>query len=70
MAFYNPDPAMGQELEALVAELEAEGRPGLAEQISITWLRAPTSLIERATRQQPGAAGPPPVAGEIGRAHV
>jgi len=38
MAFYSLDPAMGQTLSALVAELEAEGRPGLADQLSITWL--------------------------------
>lgn len=39
MAFYSLDPAMGQILAALVRDLEAEGRPGLAEQLSLTWLR-------------------------------
>ncbi|MEB3266833.1 MAG: serine hydrolase [Cyanobacteriota bacterium] len=39
MAFYSLDPAMGQALEALVRELEADGRPGLAQQLSLTWLR-------------------------------
>jgi len=63
MAFYNPDPTMDQVLAALVAELEAAGRPGLAEQISITWLRSPTSLIERAARLEPGTAIASPLAG-------
>ena len=39
MAFYSPDPAMGQHLEDLVRALEQDGRPGLADQLSITWLR-------------------------------
>ncbi len=39
MAFYSPDPAMGQHLELLVRALEQDGRPGLADQLSITWLR-------------------------------
>jgi len=41
MAFYSLDPAMGQTLAELVGELEAAGRPGLADQLSITWLRYP-----------------------------
>ena len=41
MAFYSLDPAMGQTLADLVRELEAAGRPGLADQLSITWLRYP-----------------------------
>ncbi|MFM7549776.1 MAG: serine hydrolase [Cyanobacteriota bacterium] len=49
MVFYSPDPAMGQHLEDLVRALEQDGRPGLAEQLSITWLRYPhgSSLIGR-----------------------
>ena len=39
MAFYSPDPAMGQHLESVVRALELDGRPGLAERLSITWLR-------------------------------
>lgn len=39
MAFYSPDPAMGQHLESLVRALEQDGRPGLADRLSITWLR-------------------------------
>ena len=38
MAFYSPDGAMTETLAGLVARLEADGRPGLAEQLSITWL--------------------------------
>jgi len=41
MAFYSPDPAMGQHLEDLVRALAQDGRPGLADQLSITWLRYP-----------------------------
>ena len=33
MAFYSPDPAMGQTLADLVRALELEGRPGLAQQL-------------------------------------
>ena len=51
MAFYSPDPAMGQCLADLVRALELDGRPGLAEQLSITWLRYPQSLIEAAASQ-------------------
>ena len=51
MAFYSPDPAMGQHLEAVVRALELDGRPGLAERLSITWLRyiAGSSAIGRGT---------------------
>ena len=48
MAFYSPDPAMGQILADLVRALELDGRPGLAQQLSITWLRDDRSLIGRA----------------------
>ena len=48
MAFYSPDPAMGQILADLVRALELEGRPGLAQQLSITWIRYDQSLIARA----------------------
>ncbi len=41
MAFYSLDPAMGQTLADLVGDLEADGRPGLANQLSLTWLRYP-----------------------------
>ncbi|WP_216902513.1 serine hydrolase [Synechococcus sp. CCY 9618] len=45
MAFYSPDPAMAQILGQLVAQLEQDGRPGLGEQLSVTWLRYGASLI-------------------------
>jgi hypothetical protein len=50
MAFYSPDPAMGQTLAAVLSALEAEGRPGLSERLSITWLRYPESLRRQAER--------------------
>ena len=45
MAFYSPDPAMGQTLRQLIGQLEQKGRPGLGEQISVTWLRYRASLL-------------------------
>lgn len=50
MAFYSPDPAMGQTLAAVLSALEADGRPGLSERLSITWLRYPESLRRQAER--------------------
>ncbi len=49
MAFYCPDGAMTQQLEDAIVALEAEGRPGLNEQLSITWLHYGTSLIDSAS---------------------
>jgi beta-lactamase class A len=46
MAFYSPDPAMAQTLADLVRALELDGRPGLAQQLSITWVRYGRSLLE------------------------
>ncbi|MEY4359970.1 MAG: hypothetical protein RLZZ631_1456 [Cyanobacteriota bacterium] len=48
MAFYCPDGAMAQRLQSSIAALEADGRPGLREQLSITWLRYGSSLLDRA----------------------
>ena len=48
MAFYSPDGAMAQQLEAVIAALEADGRPGLASRLSITWLRYEQSLLDSA----------------------
>lgn len=45
MAFYSPDAAMGAILEDHLHSLELQGRPGLASQVSITWLRYQRSLI-------------------------
>jgi len=55
MAFYSPDPAMGQCLVDLVRALEQDGRPGLADQLSITWLRFPQSQRDRAAQLSPQA---------------
>jgi hypothetical protein len=48
MAFYSPDPAMDQTLADLVRALELEGRPGLGQQLSITWLRFERSPLGQA----------------------
>ena len=45
MAFYSSDAAMAQILADLVRALEVDGRSGLAQQLSITWLRYPASLL-------------------------
>jgi beta-lactamase class A len=39
MAFYRPDPAMQEQLVALLRRFEAEDRPGLTDQVAITWVR-------------------------------
>jgi len=53
MAFYSPDPAMDQILGDLVRALELEGRPGLAQQLSITWLRFEQSQLGLAADADP-----------------
>jgi len=45
MAFYSPDPAMAQTLADLVRALELDGRPGLAQQLSVTWVCYGRSLL-------------------------
>jgi hypothetical protein len=40
---------MAQQLEASLAALEADGRPGLSEQVSISWVRYGSSLIDSAS---------------------
>ena len=55
MAFYIPDPAMGQILDRMVRELEKRGRSALGQELSITWLRFESSLIGRAADSDPGA---------------
>ncbi|MFM8605453.1 MAG: serine hydrolase [Cyanobium sp.] len=55
MAFYSPDPSMGQSLGQLLAELEEEGRPGLVERLSISWLRYPEPLRRQAELLGPEA---------------
>ena len=39
MAFYRPDPAMASYLESVLDQLDAEGRPGLRNSLSLTWVR-------------------------------
>lgn len=63
MAFYSPDPAMGQILGDLVRALELQGRPGLAQQLSITWLRYDASLVARARDWDPASLWAQSVAG-------
>ena len=55
MAFYSPDPSMGQSLGQLFVELEAKGRPGLAERLSITWVCYPEPLRRQAELLGPEA---------------
>lgn len=59
MAFYSPDQAMGQTLARLVESLAADGRAGLEEQLSITWLRYPRSLMAEQGGGQPAAGMTP-----------
>ena len=39
MAFYRPDSAMTSRLESLLDDLAADGRPGLRNSLSLTWIR-------------------------------
>ena len=39
MAFYCPNGEMEQALAAAISSLEQDGRPGLSEQLSVTWIR-------------------------------
>ena len=43
MAFYRPEPAMQQHLVALLDRLAADGRPGLHDQVAVTWVRYDTA---------------------------
>ena len=70
MAFYSPDPAMHQVLVDLVRALEQDGRPGLAEQLSITWLRYPQSQLDRAAQMDPASYWALPCAGASWRAEA
>lgn len=45
MAFYSSSAAMHQTLADLVRALELQGRSGLAQRLSITWVRYPASLL-------------------------
>ncbi|MFM7674805.1 MAG: serine hydrolase [Synechococcus sp.] len=48
MVFYSPDAAMAERLAALVSALERQGRPALAGNLSITWLRYGAAPRDRA----------------------
>lgn len=63
MAFYSPDPAMDQTLADLVHALELEGRPGLSQQLSITWLRFDRSQLGLAADADPQQVWPWAAAG-------
>lgn len=63
MAFYRPDGGMGSILEGLVHRLAREGRPGLTDQLSITWLRYDSSPIDRGTALEPDVFWSLPVEG-------
>jgi hypothetical protein len=63
MAFYRPDGGMGSILEELVNRLARDGRPGLADQLSITWLRYDSSPIDRGVALDPGGFWSQPVKG-------
>jgi hypothetical protein len=55
MAFYSQDQGMAQTLAELIEALELEGRPGLGQQLSITWVRFAPSQRERAMEAGPSA---------------
>ncbi len=55
MAFYCPDGEMAQQLQAAIEALEAEGRPGLGEQVSVSWVR-----YDKPLRHGGGQAGSAP----------
>ena len=55
MAFYCPDGAMAQQLQAAIEALEAEGRPGLSEQLSVSWIR-----YDKPLRHSAGPVGSAP----------
>ncbi|EAQ76704.1 MULTISPECIES: serine hydrolase [unclassified Synechococcus] len=63
MAFYSPDAAMGAILEGHLQALELQGRPGLASQVSITWLRYSSSLIGAAEASESSRPWLEPVVG-------
>ncbi len=63
MAFYRPDGAMGTILQERLRELEGQARPGLADQLAVTWLRYETSLIGQADGLDPATFWALPPAG-------
>jgi len=66
MAFYRLEGAMGDILHERIRELEQQGRPGLAAQLSVCWLRYDRSLIGRAdSLSDPQAFWTEPVSGGL-----
>ncbi|MCX5944406.1 MAG: serine hydrolase [Cyanobacteria bacterium] len=55
MGFYSPDGAMDAILADAVAALEADGRPGLKDDLSVTWLRYASSPLAGAWGDGPHA---------------
>ena len=68
MAFYSPDPAMGERLVDLVRALEQDGRPELASQLSITWLRYREPL--GAWASAPAGSAPPALPEALGASYA
>lgn len=56
MAFYSQDPALGNLLQANLQDL-AQGRPGLDEQLSVTWLAYASSPWTRRLASTKGIFG-------------
>jgi hypothetical protein len=56
MAFYSPDGAMDQILGDAIGRLEAEGRPGLASALSVSWIRYGNSLRQSGVGASSSAA--------------
>jgi len=47
MAFYCPDGALQHQLDRVIDQLAAAGRPELHQQLSVTWLRYARPLRQR-----------------------
>ena len=54
MAFYCPNGEMEQALVAAISSLEQDGRPGLSEQLSVTWIRYGQSLRHSSSAEGQG----------------
>ena len=54
MAFYCPNGEMEQALVAAISSLEQDGRPGLSEQLSVTWIRYGQSLRQSSSAEGQG----------------
>ena len=54
MAFYCPNGEMEQALVAAISSLEQDGRPGLSEQLSVTWIRYGQSIRQSSAAEGQG----------------